>query len=270
MLHRIKRLGANLAVRATPSLLLDYRFKFRKHHFETELWLVPLFCRKDACSVDVGANMGQYSYYMRKYSAEVVSFEPNLALWSHLRRLLGRRARLEAAALSDRAGEATFRYVDDNNGLATVEPRNELRTISDSGRIKQRSVELRTLDSFELANVSFIKIDVEGHEEAVIRGSVRTLASSQPVLLVESEERHNPGAPQRLVRLLHELRYSGYFVIDGNLRQLDGAEKLPNCDEGHGQAYVNNFIFVPWARQDLVEHMRRHLSRVNRVRADVG
>ena len=46
---------------------------------------------------------------------------------------------------------------------------------------------MKTLDSFNLTNINFIKIDVEGHEEFVLRGAVKTLANNNyPKILFES------------------------------------------------------------------------------------
>ena len=45
--------------------------------------------------------------------------------------------------------------------------------------------EMRTLDSFEFQNVSFIKIDVEGAEDAVIDGMVNTVKQNKPAIVIE-------------------------------------------------------------------------------------
>lgn len=47
------------------------------------------------------------------------------------------------------------------------------------------TVEMRTIDSFNLNNVSLIKIDVEGGENSVIAGMVETVKRNQPVIVIE-------------------------------------------------------------------------------------
>jgi FkbM family methyltransferase len=47
------------------------------------------------------------------------------------------------------------------------------------------NVEMISLDSLNLDRVDFIKIDVEGMEEEVLDGSVNTIKSHKPVLLIE-------------------------------------------------------------------------------------
>jgi hypothetical protein len=44
--------------------------------WEPELALVQLACEKSATAVDVGANLGVYTYFAAKYSARVYSIEP--------------------------------------------------------------------------------------------------------------------------------------------------------------------------------------------------
>jgi hypothetical protein len=56
------------------------------------------------------------------------------------------------------------------------------------GRIKEGgtvAVPIRTLDSFNITDVGFIKYDIEGFETKAIKGSENTIKSSWPVVVVE-------------------------------------------------------------------------------------
>jgi FkbM family methyltransferase len=221
-----------------------------------------LFCDRSHLAVDIGANMGEYSYYMAKFARKVVSFEPNFDLWPHLRLLLGCRIRLEGAALSNHSGNSVLRYVEDNTGVATIETKNDLRMIADRERIKTRQVEQRTLDSFDFSGVSFIKIDVEGHEEAVIEGAGRTLARNQPVLLIESENRHNPGAPDRLKKILAKQGYIGFYLKGSVLvpiAQITEDERDVRNLSIEGKRYVNNYLFFRSSDADLIARVHEVL-----------
>jgi FkbM family methyltransferase len=229
-----------------PVAWTHFNRAFRKHHFEPEYWLIPLFCRPDKIAVDVGANMGIFAFAMQRYSREVIAFEPNTDLWPFLRRFLGAKTQLEDAALSSDTGQAEFRVVADNTGVATIEAKNPLSMIDEPSRIAIRSVPTRTLDSFTLSDVSFIKIDVEGHEEAVLAGAVQTIAANRPVVLIESEDRHNTGAPKRVADWFSALDYKGFFIKAGRLMPV--AVLMPADTEPAGLAggtYINNFIFIP-------------------------
>lgn len=48
------------------------------------------------------------------------------------------------------------------------------------------AVEVRTLDSYQFEDVALVKIDVEGMEQAVIRGGMETIAHNRPVIYAEA------------------------------------------------------------------------------------
>ena len=71
---------------------------------------------------------------------------------------------------------------------ATIADSN-LSALQSGGVVETVKVPMRTLDSYQLSNVGFIKIDVEGHEEAVLHGSSETLRREMPNLMIEIEDR---------------------------------------------------------------------------------
>ena len=57
-----------------PRLWMERELRFRPNHFERELWLVRFLCDPRKVAIDIGANMGVYSYFMRKFSRQVIGF----------------------------------------------------------------------------------------------------------------------------------------------------------------------------------------------------
>ena len=118
-----------------------------------------------------------------------------------------------------------------------------------AGRILE--VPTRTLDSFGLSDVGFLKIDVEGHELALLAGARRTIESSRPVVFVESESRHAVGAPANVIDLM--MRGHGYrraaFLCDGKILDIAsfdvGRDQLQWLPDVANSAYVSNFVFWP-------------------------
>jgi FkbM family methyltransferase len=259
---RLKHALARYLSLEFPVAWTHYNRAFCKHHFDAEYWLMPLFCRPDRIAVDVGANMGIYSFAMQRCGAQVIAFEPNTDLWPFLRRFLGETVQLEDAALSNCIGQAEFRVVAENTGVATIEAANPLSMIDQRETITVRPVATRTLDSFGLSDVSFIKIDVEGHEEAVLAGGRDTIAGNRPVALVEAEDRHNSGAPGRVADWFGVLGYEGFFIKQRRL--LPVTELLPEDVDPAGLCgggYINNFLYVPREGSGLIDRVKALVER---------
>ena len=102
-----------------------------------------------------------------------------------------------------------------------------------------------TIDSLKLANAGFIKIDVEGHELAALRGATATIEGSRPNFLIEAEERHRKDAVTSVFTFLSNYDYSGFFRMKGRLHPIEEFETLTHQNSARGSAfYINNFIFI--------------------------
>ena len=114
---------------------------------------------------------------------------------------------------------------------------------------------MKRLDDFSIANCSFIKIDVEGHEEAVLDGAARLITAQRPLLMVELNEDYNPGVAARLAQRYAALNYRALFLSHGTLRpiaEFDSAQhqnlellKYPRHKLPAGREFINNVLFVP-------------------------
>jgi hypothetical protein len=72
----------------------------------------------------------------------------------------------------------------------------------------REAVDVVTLDQFQLPRINLIKADVEGMEEAVIRGGIETIRRLRPKLYLENDQA-GPGLEKSasLIRLIRELGY---------------------------------------------------------------
>jgi Methyltransferase FkbM domain len=116
-------------------------------------------------------------------------------------------------------------------------------------------VPVKRLDDLRLGDVGLVKIDVEGHELAVLRGATDTLARNRAAVMVEAEERHHPNAVTAITELLTGLGYEGYLDTGDGRRPVEefdpARHQNPANIGGHEDGwaahglYVNNFVFVP-------------------------
>lgn len=206
-------------------------------------------------AVDVGANRGIYTYWMAKRALGVDAFEPQPALAGYIRAAKLRNVRVHETALSDHPGIATL-LVPEDDGLARIASSDTTDTVSvaaeaELGDSTEIRVQTRTLDSFGLVNVGFLKIDAEGHELAVLRGARDTIGRDRPVVFVESEARHAHGAPATVINLMRD--HHGYrraaFVRRWRLIDIEGfdvdRDQLRLLPDFMHPAYVSNFVFWP-------------------------
>ena len=213
---------ARNALRAICSQpLLNWReARFHGRYGEVELHLLEFLCRRKADAIDVGAHDGSYVHYLRRYARHVVAYEPTPALVEALRHKFPCGVTVQAMALSE--------------------------------------VPMQRLDDVYSGDVGFIKIDVGGHEQAVLDGAVETIKRCQPRLLVEVDDRLSPGGLGRARAYFDRLGYRGLFVHRGQLKPVErfsiqtmqDAADLPDptaplhARQRFGR-YIYNFIFLP-------------------------
>jgi FkbM family methyltransferase len=137
----------------------------------------------------------------------VYAFEPSKELASLLRRIVPANVTVFESAASDHSGRGVLKIpVEDGRrsmGLAT------LGSTANFAQYETEDVKLMRLDDVIQNDVGFIKIDVEGHELAVLQGSTSLIYRSRPVLLIECEERHNRGGTSKLFEFMKAFDYVG-------------------------------------------------------------
>lgn len=219
--------------------------------------MVRALCDPTRVSLDIGADVGEFTVAMLATSRSVIAFEPRPTQARALAAMfdaVGAAVRIEAVALSDRPGVQTMRVLDSDPGRSTIDDHNTLHDAQGSP-VRSIDVQVMCLDDARLDNVGLIKIDVEGHELAVLRGAVDTLTRNRPTIVLEAEERHHPGTVSAICEYLTELGYAGYFNLDNARRPIEefDASRYQNPanigDRKDGWAvrgvYVNNFLFLP-------------------------
>ena len=227
------------------------RHLFRKHlrKGEPELHLLPFLVNRDKQAVDIGANKGVYTHLLARLVPFVLAFEPNPKMYNVLTRGLPENARSYEIALSDQSGsgellvpkvqEPTSWHKRAYANLGASLSRQKVQ--GEHGVVQ---IETRTLDSYALDNVGFIKIDVEGYEHTVLKGAKETLMHCRPTMLIELEESHTGVAIESLIKQVEAYGYQAYFLRNGQLTPITQFD--PESDHRNSvtrRNYVNNFIF---------------------------
>ena len=230
---------------------------------EKELGILGAFALPDSACVDVGAHIGLYSCVLARRAAEVLAVEANPELARYLSRVCPPNVKVSLMALSDTAGVTAVLRIPagagglEDTGLATIAADN--RFIG-SAVVAWREVPVatETLDNLcaRHARVSAVKIDVEGHENAVVRGAVSTIERCRPVFMIEVEARHNPRYPD-LFAFFADREYHAHYVDGSSWRGVTASELVglqagmsteARARSPGAPAYINNFFFIPAER----------------------
>jgi FkbM family methyltransferase len=149
---------------------------------EPELACLASWAPRGGIAIDVGAWYGPWTARLTKLADQVVTIEANPALARLVQAGFPAVQVIEAAA-SDTTGPALLWLPSGGRGaegVASLERR--------TGR--SITVPRVTIDSLGLTDVRLIKMDIEGHEAAALRGAEQTIKRDSPLLLLELETRH--------------------------------------------------------------------------------
>lgn len=256
----LKRVINNILQTTLPSKTYLKLIIWKRGFEEPELKLVYDFCDKDSISIDVGAANGMYLAHLYKISKKCYAFEPRSEALQNLKKVFSKitsNIQFEQVAVSDFTGSTKLRILKSNDRLSTIEAEN---TIEKFGDVELVEVPVKKIDDFEFKDkVSFIKIDVEGHEESVLKGAFNIIQRDHPFLLIEIEERHKKDSIDHIKTLLQKFGYKGFYYMNGLLHNID----LFNIPEHHsynkaGQPYIFNFIY---AHQDSIPKIGHLLNK---------
>ena len=156
--------------------------------------------QKNTLALDIGAHFGVITIGLARLYSRVVSFEPNRFNYNLLRTnvilngltnvamyetpLFSRQAELSLSKLERQQVAFDLRA----DGRFDAESSTNLGAYSfdehGTGIFKQKA---RTLDSYRLDDVAFIKIDVQGADGEVLMGAIDTIKKSRPVVVFEWE-----------------------------------------------------------------------------------
>lgn len=240
-----------------PKVMMKHIVASEMKHGEAELLLLDRLCDKDSATVDVGANLGIYSYVASRYAGRVFALEPVPDMVDWLRKTAPVNVTVMPVAASDSEGRHTL-YIPSIGGVVFNTRASLRRDANPDAELRPIEIKTMPLDNIDFGRVGFLKIDVEGHEGAVLRGAANLLRRDRPAIQIESEERHTQDAVASTVRFLAGFGYRGYFWRDG-LHPVahfdkDRDQRLENWREGgwSKHAYINNFLFFHPEGRDVL------------------
>ena len=226
-------------------LPLRFIYSQRTNKLDEEMTYVSKLLKEKRRFLDVGANVGIYSFYFKNSFKNIDAFEPLKEISYRLEYYQNESLKVHNCALSNKKGEFQI-YIPFISGqtvasLSSLEKRN--------GDCKVRIVKVDKIDNYDFDDVDLIKIDVEGHEEYVIEGARNVIKKNMPILIVEIEQRHIKKQIEEVFQTILKLNYFGFFLQNGNLTSLDQfnyeSHQKKYLNNITSKQYINNFIFLP-------------------------
>lgn len=148
---------------------------------------------KSSNAVDVGCHLGGFLSEVRRLAPTgkhvAIEASPSKARWLTQK---FSDVRVEQVAISDAPGTATFEENLNNPGFSRLQsgrPSTEL--------VHRYDVNVTTIDALNVpGRVDLLKVDIEGHELAALRGGVDLIARDRPAIIFEcgSEPSTNVGS----------------------------------------------------------------------------
>lgn len=153
----------------TPSVT-DYQ--------KTKLDAALGFVKNFTTAIDAGANYGIMSYNLNSKFSKIYAFEVDAPVRECLKKNVGKfqldNVVVCDCGLSDKQEQVSLNYLKNTFGTHIN------KEVSGTNICK-------TLDSFELTEVGFIKLDCEGYEPYILQGAEQTIKKYKPVILMEEK-----------------------------------------------------------------------------------
>lgn len=236
-----------------PGLFKRYKLKqILEADSEFEISALLPYLSTTKIFIDIGAGRGEYSLRFAPFCSQVQLFEP---LHYRVREIIAiskeySNVYINEVALSDSEGVEKFEVNLISPGLSRLVKGSKTKLFS-----KVIDVKVQTLDSYNLRNISAIKIDVEGNELFVLNGAKNTLKKERPVVLCESEGRWSDRSPHGVFEFFNDLFFDGYFfwekkrmpISEFKVQIHQNPANAPSQFSGWSREkpYVNNFLFIP-------------------------
>ena len=148
---------------------------------------------KNMTYLDIGAGTGSFTTSLASSCDKIYSFEPQKMTYYAL---------CGSVVLSGLKNVTCLNYA---LGSPDQKGKSQLNILEETGRLSnilpspncllKEEIEVKTLDDFDINNISFISIDVEGNESNVLIGAKETLKKNgYPVIILMSKQAHYANA----------------------------------------------------------------------------
>ncbi len=178
---------------------------------------------------DIGANIGAHTLGLARSvgpSGRVFAFEPTDFAFAKLKRNLALNPELEARTCARQillAADPSAPRQPEIYASWPLETNDPVHPKHRGRLVTAQHASVDSLDSFSeregISRLNLIKIDVDGHENQVLTGGLRTLTKFRPTLVMEISPYVHSEQNQSFGRLIELLRDTGYSLQEASTRK---------------------------------------------------
>lgn len=200
-----------------------FYFFYKKYKIIFEKKSIKFICKfikQNSIVIDVGSNIGIYTYFFEKYShaTKIYSIEANRKNFMYLKKNF--RNNKNIFILNKIVADRNKFFFLKNNIS------NPTGHFIDKKGEKIEGIKLDNFLKYNNKKISFIKIDVEGAEGLVIQGSKKILNKYKPTLYLEyAPERIARYGNFNLLKYLKDLKYN-FYVEEKNLFKIKNIKQI--------------------------------------------
>ena len=145
--------------------------------------------------LDIGANFGVIGQALETSGFTVEAFEPQPDVYNILTKNV-------SGVCHNTAVGSTFGFTTMPKIFLGSRANYGGQACGTHGLLGDIKVPVTTIDSFTYKDVGFMKIDVEGYEEEVLRGASSTIARCRPVMYIEDDRAEKSSSLRRYISSL--------------------------------------------------------------------
>lgn len=205
-----------------------------------ELHFLKNVIKKGYNCIDIGANMGYYSYFLSKYSGttgKIYAIEP-VPLFCKIWEKNTSKSKFKNLTLFPFAlGEKDSHVEMGTPMINGILHHGMTKVITENDSVFKTTftVEMKNPENLfsEIQKIDFIKIDVEGYESIVVENMIETIKKHKPLIQSELSGRENR---LHVIKTISDLGYSVNYLKDNHLEL--ATPEIVNT-------YQNDFYFKP-------------------------
>lgn len=171
--------------------------------------------------IDVGANIGQFSLFAKKYlnCKKIILFEPLKDEYNKLCKLfIDKDIIIHNLALGSKKSNSTINITNQRDSSSILDINSKIdESFKHIKIIKKQIINLERLDNIlknsDLENVNLLKIDVQGFELQVLKGASKILRNIKYIYIECSEIQFYKD--QSLYSDIHKYLLKNNFIKDG-------------------------------------------------------